>query len=111
MIERIEQASVRRRQNALAEFFLHDGAFGFKVLVINGQAGQSFGFGPQEGLEIVRWHRFKIDGDVVRSKGVVLAAHVFGQAVHHLGLHVPGGLEHDVLKEVRKSAAMIGIIF
>jgi hypothetical protein len=75
------------------------------VGLIHLQVGHALRLGPEDALQVVGRHLVLVGRHVLGSEGVVLAAHVFGQAVEHLVGHVLRALEHQVLEEMREARA------
>ena len=48
-----EQLAVGLAEDRLAEFFLHDGAFGFEIRVVNIQIDHPVGFRPEQSFQII----------------------------------------------------------
>ena len=106
----LEEAAVRRGEDPLPVLLLHHGALGKEVGLVDLEVQQPLGLGPEQRLEMVRGHHRLVGGDVLAGRGVVLAAHVFGEAVELLALHVLRALEHHVLEEVREARLAFGIV-
>jgi hypothetical protein len=109
-IDRVEQHAVGIGQHALAVFLFHHRALGLEVLLVHVEVGQPFGLGPQQGLQMVARHDLEIVGDVITGGGIVGAAHVLGQPVELLGVHVLGALEHQVFKQMRETRAPLRVV-
>jgi hypothetical protein len=108
--QQVEEAAVRGREHALAVLLLHHVALGLEGRVVNDERTHPLGLGPQQRLRVVRGDDLPVDRHVVAGRGVVDAAHVLGQAIHHLRLHVLRRLEHEVLEEMREAAAALGVV-
>ena len=108
--QRVVEAAVRRREHAEAVLLFDDVALRLEVRLINRERSHSLALGPQQRLQVIRRNLFVIHGPIGMRVRVVRAADVLGEPVHHFRLHVRGGLEHDVFKQMRKPAAPLGIV-
>ena len=66
--------------------------------------------GPEHRLEIFSRNRLVIVGAIRSGRGVAHTANVLGQAVNHIVGHILGLAAQDMLEQVRKSAAPLGIV-
>ena len=104
------KAAIGRREHALAQFFLHDIAFGIEHLLVDHRLEHAFAVGPQHGFEIFRRDRLVVIGPVRARGGVARAADIGGEPVDHVVGHVLGLAAENMLEQVRKSAAPFGIV-
>ena len=88
-----------------ADFFLHHIALVAQILIVHFQSAHAVGFKPQNPLERIGRHRFKIIRNVVVRRAVQESAGGIDELyMHHLG-SVFRPLKHHVLEQVRESAA------
>ena len=104
------QPSIRRRIDALAEFFLHDRPLGVEHRLVDHRPRHPLGVGPQHGLQILRRHRLIVVGEVLPGGGVARPAGVLDQGRDLAIRQVHRLAAQDVFEQVGEARAALRIV-
>jgi hypothetical protein len=105
-----KKAAIGIGEHPLAQLLLDHRPLGFEVGLIDHQAAEPLGLGPDQPLQVIGRDDLVVFGEVVTGGGVVEPADVLGQPVETLWGQVARAFEHQVFEQMGEAGAAGGII-